>query len=347
MNTLYHRMSRLRWIRDNYSLKFLSIAFIGIHIPLITIVLFLVTDNLSFSKIAVFWLTLTATLLSTAGTLFFLNRLLWPLHAARIALENYSRRQIVPDLPTSYTDEAGILLKELQATLVHLDQLMEEKRDVTTLLSHDIRAPFQQFLGLADLIRTSQNQDELTRYAEMIRQISLKNLLVLNDILKILHSDKIETKDHSSFILNELIDECSISIATHLAGKSVSLNQTAKDTIRVNGNRVLLKEAIMNLLDNAIKFSHTGGRIDLDMERDESNARISIRDYGMGFPPEDSERIFDRFTRAGQKGTKGEPSSGVGLYLARKITRQHGGDITASSAGNAQGAIFKLMLPTA
>jgi signal transduction histidine kinase len=305
------------------------------------------TETLIFSKITVFWLTLAATLLSTAATLFFLNRLLWPLHAARKALENYTRKQELPNLPTGYTDEAGILLKELQATLNHLDQLMEEKRDVTTLLSHDIRAPFQQFLGLSDLIRTGQGQEELSRYAELIREISLKNLLVLNDILKILHSDKIETKDHNNFILNELIEESLNSISTSLAGKSVSLNLEARDTIRVKGNRILLKEALVNLLDNAIKFSHTGGKIDLYLELEKKEAAITVRDYGVGFAAIDAERIFDRFTRAGKKGTLGEPSSGVGLYLARKIARQHGGDITASSAGPGQGASFLFLLPVA
>ena len=175
MPSLYSKLSGIRFLSKNYSLKFLFIAFIGIHIPLIVIFLISITDILSFNKKYMLLAVLIATLIASALTLYFLNKLLWPLREAKNALTEYMTRKKTPQLPVQFEDEAGILLRELQYTIEHLDYLIEEKKDIANLLSNDIQQPFEQFIALSTHIYQNTENESIQQNALKIKDISIKN----------------------------------------------------------------------------------------------------------------------------------------------------------------------------
>jgi len=187
MSHLYSKLSKLPFLRMHYSGKFLFVAFIGIHIPLIIIVLITVTGIFSFSKEVMLTSCLLATLAASALTLYFLNQLLWPLHKAQSALDKYLRHQELPNLPTQFEDEAGILLKQLQLTLEQQNQLLDEKKDTIQLLSHNVQLPFEQFSQLASLITQETDLVKLHEYGRTIKEVSVKNLLTLHQVLSYLN----------------------------------------------------------------------------------------------------------------------------------------------------------------
>lgn len=104
----------------------------------------------------------------------------------------------------------------------------------------------------------------------------------------------------------------------------------------------LFKQVVKNLLSNAIKFSYPGTEVKVSTYKKDAKTFIDITDSGMGFEPQVAERLFDRFTKNGRKGTAGEPSTGIGLYLSRKIVKHHKGALTASSNGKGTGATFTI-----
>lgn len=126
---------------------------------------------------------LMATLVASALTLYLLNQLLWPLHKAQSALERYLTHQEQPDLPTHFEDEAGQLLKQLQQTLEQQNQLLEEKKDVIRLLSHNVQLPFEQFNQLASLIIQENDLEKLHDHGRTIKEIAVKNLVTLHQVL--------------------------------------------------------------------------------------------------------------------------------------------------------------------
>jgi signal transduction histidine kinase len=345
MPNLYTNLSKLRFLKKNYSLKFLFIAFIGIHIPLIIILIISSTRIFSFDQNYILLATLVATLAATAGTLYFLNKLLWPLREAKNALGDYLSTRKIPNLPVQFEDEAGVLLKELQQTIEQLDYLMGEKKDVITILSHDIRTPFNQVLGLSSMILLETDRAAINNHAQTMKEISIKNLMVLNDILNLLKTDYSHETENTSVELNDMIMIVCHHLMPTSRSKSITFNIQNSEPLFVLANKVLLTEAVSNVVNNAIKFSYPGGVIDICIERKQGIASVEIKDNGIGISDEDKSRIFKRFTSAGKQGTAGEYSSGVGLYLSRKIIVKNKGHLSVFSEGKDKGSTFTITLP--
>ena len=106
-----------------------------------------------------------------------------------------------------------------------------------------------------------------------------------------------------------------------------------------------IREAIDNLVSNAIKYSPIGGKITVGVTHEGDNTVIRIADQGAGLSPEDLGRLFGRFQRLSAKPTAGESSTGLGLSIVKRIIDMHGGDVTAESAGPGQGSTFTVTLP--
>jgi signal transduction histidine kinase len=106
-----------------------------------------------------------------------------------------------------------------------------------------------------------------------------------------------------------------------------------------------MREAIDNLISNAIKYSPIGGKINVVVSQEHNNTIIRIADEGAGLSPEDLGRLFGRFQRLSAKPTAGESSTGLGLSIVKRIIDMHGGKVTADSGGPGQGSTFTVTLP--
>jgi signal transduction histidine kinase len=106
-----------------------------------------------------------------------------------------------------------------------------------------------------------------------------------------------------------------------------------------------MREAIDNLISNAIKYSPIGGKIAVVVSHEHNNTIIRIADQGAGLSPEDLGRLFGRFQRLSAKPTAGESSTGLGLSIVKRIIDMHGGEVTANSEGPGQGSTFTVTLP--
>jgi signal transduction histidine kinase len=106
-----------------------------------------------------------------------------------------------------------------------------------------------------------------------------------------------------------------------------------------------MREAIDNLVSNAIKYSPIGGKIAVLVNREQNKTIVRIADQGAGLSPEDLGRLFGRFQRLSAKPTAGESSTGLGLSIVKRIIDMHGGQVTADSGGPGKGSTFTVVLP--
>ncbi|HKL03526.1 MAG TPA: hypothetical protein VJ911_07615, partial [Cryomorphaceae bacterium] len=146
--TLYAALSQISFLKKSYALKFLFVAFIGTHIPLLGLVGYFAFQPQTIEPMRIILVAVGLTLLAAGITLFVLHRLLNPLLQTKQALSNYISKKKLPNLPGMYTDEAGMLMKYTQQTLSKLHDHIEEKTDLASMLSHELRTPFTQCLGI-------------------------------------------------------------------------------------------------------------------------------------------------------------------------------------------------------
>jgi signal transduction histidine kinase len=349
MKNVYGFFSKSGFLSSNYTLKFLFIAFIGVHIPLIVLIMALAFDWTTLDGWNIIIVALLATLVATAGTLYLLRGLLWPLHEAKKALSDYTGKKIVPSLPLDYSDEAGQLLQQVQLTIDSMDGLLKERKDLLALLSHDLRTPFAQLSHIGDLIQSENNLDSIQKYGALVQKTSTEQLRFIEDMVLILEGGSEEHQSHvyANMKIDEVIGLAIESQHLSALSKQIQIVKHEIADVSVKCNRRLLSQAISNIIGNAIKFSHRGGEIIVKVHLFSGHIHILIADKGVGFESGKAELIFQKFTSEGKSGTEGEISAGIGLYLTRKIIQNHGGMIAAFSEGKNKGAVFTIQLPIA
>lgn len=292
---------------------------------------------------------LLATLVATAGTLYLLRGLLWPLHEAKKALSDYTGKKIIPTLPLHYTDEAGQLLQQVQLTIDSMDGLLRERKDLLALLSHDLRTAFAQMSHIGTLIRTEKNQDTIQQYGVLVHKTASEQLRFIEDMVMVLEGGNEENQSHvyKSIKIEEVIGLAIDAQHISALSKQIQVQKHHIPDVWVKCNPRLLLQAISNIIGNAIKFSHRGGEVIIKVHVFSGHIHILIADKGVGFESGKAELIFQKFTSEGQSGTEGEISAGIGLYLTRKIIQNHGGMIATFSEGKNKGAVFTIQLPIA
>ncbi len=170
--TMYTRLATARWPRT-YLGKFLFTAFLGVHVPLIALATYIALSISDWSVAAPFLLiTLVATLLGTLATQLVQRQLLAPMLITSQALDSYVRQRSVPDLPGSYTDEAGLLMGNAQFCITHLDDLLRMKDNLLAVLSHDTRLPLTTVSLASSLCLDLLDDPEID--IDQIRELNMK-----------------------------------------------------------------------------------------------------------------------------------------------------------------------------
>jgi len=155
------------------------------------------------------------------------------------------------------------------------------------------------------------------------------------------------------FYLDELVAECAHSVRTLAAAKSITLSAESNGELLFSGDESLLSRMLLNLLDNAIKYTPKGGEVTVAARSAPGGAEITVTDNGTGIPQEFQSRIFERFFRADQARTRASASgstgaaaggAGLGLSIAKWIAEAHRGTL-ALSRSDASGTVFTVTLP--
>lgn len=342
---LYTRLSFIK----KYSSKLLFIAFLGVHIPLLGIIAYILSTRISqYTGKEIILVALLFTLLSCGLTLYFLNKLTTPLKRSKDALEKYSQKGELPNLPVGYNDEAGILMQQVQNTIEKFDKLLNEKKDILALASHDLRSPATQIQGLAHLIRITNDAETTEQYIQLIENLCSKQITLLENLITLLRSDDdfISADKMEEISVKALIDSCIQLNEVLMNTKQIKYEiDLPSEPVIIKADRVLLTQAIQNLINNAIKYSEKGETIHITLAAMPGYAKLIIKDNGLGFTPDSADLLFNKFTTKRKKGTYKESTTGLGLYLTKRIISQHNGEIEAHSEGQNKGATFTVTIP--
>lgn len=344
---LYERLSKINFLKNSYAFKFLFVAFIGIHIPLIGLILFVLygSNNISAHTILIF--ALVMTLMATAATLFFLKQLIKPIETASRALDNYRNERKVPVLPTNFSDEAGLLMSNIQKSISDNERFISEKQDLIYLLSHDFKNFTGNSQGLAELILDENPSKEIFDYAKLILQSTSQQFVFIDIFIKLIKDeDELSNRglQTNEINVNTVFDLVSSQLGHKLLSKKIKLKTSSElENVILMIDEDLLVRVLVNLVDNAIKFSFSNSEINLGVTIVNDKVAFVVSDSGIGFDPKNKEELYNKFTNRGRLGTANEPSTGIGLYLCRKIAQKYHGDFFLDSEGVNKGAKFSVL----
>ena len=175
---------------------------------------------------------------------------------------------------------------------------------------------------------------------------SEEQLKLLENILELLRQDHVleSQNQHQSVSTEVLVNEMLDSFVGQAKQKNIRLKKEVNYNGTIEVKPELFRQVMKNLMSNAIKFSYPDSEVKVSVSRNDAKTLIEIVDTGMGFESHIGERLFDRFTKNGRTGTAGEASTGIGLYLSRKIVKRHKGDLYAVSLGPDKGSKFTISL---
>jgi signal transduction histidine kinase len=266
--------------------------------------------------------------------------------AGRIAhAQDLGRRLPVP----TTDDEVGRLVSTFNAMLERLDRLFQAQQRLGADVSHELRTPLTTIRGNVDLLRRGAADDPIERATALdaIEGEADRMSRLVADLLLLAQAEAGMQLEKQPVELDTLILEvyrqAQLMSATRFpTGERVAIRLGHEDQAIVEGDPDRLKQLLLNLIDNALKYTPAGGAITLSLYRAQEWVQVWVEDTGVGIAPDVLPHIFDRFYRAQRGGRKGV---GLGLSIALWIAEAHGGRLTVKSEVN-QGTTFTLWLPT-
>ncbi|MGE6355682.1 sensor histidine kinase [Flavobacterium sp. NPDC079362] len=333
-------------MKKSYAFKFLFVAFVGIHIPLIGILFFVLYYNHSVSPTSILVFSLIMTLLATVLTLIVLNQLIKPISIASKALDDYRNNRKLSVLPTEYSDEAGLLMANIQESIYEAESFINEKQDLIYMLSHDLKNFAGNPQGLANLIITENPSESIRQLAELIRESTNLQFRYIENFIKLLQEQDRVVKGNlelRTILFPGILPFINEQVEQRLVDKNIKLSLDLGLTeAKLRIDEGLLIQVIVNLISNAIKFSYFDSEIKVRIYNDNSKFVITVTDAGIGFDKSQIDELFKKFTKMSRLGTANESSTGIGLYLCKKIIEKNKGTLNATSEGRNKGAEFRI-----
>lgn len=255
----------------------------------------------------------------------------------------------------SNIDEEGILSRlesqfcqmsrRLQLSIDSINIEKEEVKSLVTDISHQIRTPLasiKMFNSL--LIERGLTKGEKEEFLERVKDEVEKLEWLANSLVKIstTESGMIQIKKEKEDVKQTILEAVN-GVYLEALEKNIDINMSNLESIYVYHDFRWTKEAIFNILDNAVKYTDENGQINISMEKLETYIKIDIEDNGIGIPSKDIGKIFDRFYRGDSEKAKKAEGSGIGLYLARNILEEQGGGLIVSSE-EGQGSKFTILI---
>ncbi len=237
-------------------------------------------------------------------------------------------------------DELGQLTRTFNDTLERLEKLFNVQRRFVADVSHEMRTPLTTIRGNVDLIRRFGYDEEAVAAIDgEARRMSR----LVEDLLLLAKADAGRLPLENAVVeLDTLVLE--VYNQARLFGEGVHVKLGAMDQLQVEGDADRLKQLLLNLVSNGIKYTPEGGSVTLSVTRDERWARIDVSDTGIGIPSEDLPHIFDRFYRVDKARSRAKGGTGLGLSIAQWIAEAHGGTLRVTSALG-QGSTFSVLIP--
>jgi len=307
-------------------------------------------EALETIRAAFAWMILLGLLLAGTGGYFLARKSLAPVvamgtHARRIGASNLHERLPVQNA----NDELGQLAAIFNDLLNRLDQSFERQRRFIADASHELRTPLAILRGEAE-VAMSQPGRSAEEYLESVRILheeTSRLIKIVEDLFTLSRADAGQYQlSLEEVYLEEVVADCAHSARTLAREKNIELQVDAAAECPVEGDEPLLRRMILNLLDNAIKYTAAGGRVTVACQAGTADCEVHVTDTGSGIPEDLQARVFERFFRAdpARSRTAREGGAGLGLSIAQWIAQVHHGKL-ALVQSDAHGSHFAVYLP--
>lgn len=285
-----------------------------------------------------FWLL---ALSAAIGTLFTLW-LTWSLNRLRDYARSVAagQRAVLPV-------QGGRQLSELAHALAEMRAKLDGKQYVETYvqnLAHELKSPLSAIRGAAEVLHDELPAAERERFVSHIDEQTQRMQLIIDRLLALARIEQLQRpEDSRPLALLELARETVAGRQPELEAHGLRVTITGEPAAATRGDPFLLRQALANLLDNAIAFSPDGGEIEIAVRSAGATQVVEVRDHGPGAPDYALPKVFERFYSLARPAT-GRKSTGLGLAFVREVARLHGGDASFENAPSG-GAIARIVLP--
>jgi signal transduction histidine kinase len=241
--------------------------------------------------------------------------------------------------------------RRLAAQWARLRQANSFKSEILGTVAHDLKNPLGVILGRTEILReiitaAGALDDNAQAQIAHIRDAANRLTEMVDHLVADAMADALDiTIRREPVDIATLVQEVAETNRPLAARKQQTIKVSARPNQAALCDADRMREAIDNLVSNAVKYSPLGGAIELLVAREEDDIVVAVKDHGAGLSPEDISRLFGRFQRLSAKPTAGETSTGLGLSIVKRIVDLHGGRITVQSGGTGKGATFRITLP--
>lgn len=279
---------------------------------------------------------------------FLARRALVPLGEMAKRAEQITSDRLHERLPVGEAgDELGHLATVFNNLLARLEQSFEQLRRFTSDASHELRTPLTSIRSVGEVALQKDGGREEYRDAigSMLEEANRLTSLV-DSLLTISRADAGRIQLHpTTFSVMDLAREAASLFEVFVEEKSQRIVVEGDESVNVRGDRVFLRQALVNIIHNAVKYSPEGGLISVLVNYEaRGNIRVEVIDSGPGIPPEHAAKVFDRFYRVDESRSREAGGAGLGLAIAQWAVQVHGGDIHLRTA-QGEGCTFQILLP--
>ena len=283
-------------------------------------------------------------LLGGVATYFISGHALRPIREFSDKIEKVQAQNLADSrIEENQVKELNQLSVSYNRMLERLSDAFEIQRQFTANAAHELRTPLALMQVQLDLYHSNRHPDNDADTVQMIQMVTEQNDRLSKMVKTLLDMSELQTVGRDDeIILDALVDEVLEDLEPLAEGKNIRLIAKCKDITMV-GSDILIYRLVYNLVENAIKYNHSGGQVTVTAERKEKHVCLSVEDTGTGIPEELKERVFEPFFRVDKSRSRELGGVGLGLALVREIVRVHDGSITVKSNPSG-GTIFEVVL---
>ena len=289
-------------------------------------------------------ITAVLALLGGVATYFISGHALRPIRELSDKIEKVQAQNLADSrIEENQVKELNQLSVSYNRMLERLSDAFEIQRQFTANAAHELRTPLALMQVQLDLYHSNSHPDNDADTVQMIKMVTEQNDRLNKMVKTLLDMSELQTVGRDDeIILDALVDEVLEDLEPLAEGKNIRLIGKCKDITMV-GSDILIYRLVYNLVENAIKYNHSGGQVTVTADRKEKHVYLSVEDTGTGIPEELKERMFEPFFRVDKSRSRELGGVGLGLALVREIVRVHDGSITVKSNPSG-GTIFEVVL---